>query len=109
MILSPLAADMFGVVEQMGRDNESLFGPAGAYAQAYGLFNTAMALGIMFGPAYAGLVYEKAGWQAAAWALAAFCASGSIPIVSSFPGETVIIESSSTPLYSHALFLWWCC
>jgi MFS family permease len=85
MILSPLAADMFCIVEQMGKDNEGLFGPAGVYAQAYGLFDTALALGTMFGPTYAGLLYEKVGWSAAVWALAAFCASGSIPIVSAFP------------------------
>ncbi|KAF7502126.1 hypothetical protein GJ744_006997 [Endocarpon pusillum] len=82
-ILSPLAADMFGVVVQMGKDNEGLFGRAGAYAQAYGLFDTALALGTIFGPTYAGLLYEKAGWRPAVWGLAAFCASGSIPIIGS--------------------------
>lgn len=81
MILSPLATDMFSVVEKMGKDNEGLFGPAGAYAQAYGLFDIALAFGSIFGPTYAGVVYEKAGWRVAVWALAAFCASGSIPVV----------------------------
>ena len=82
MILTPIAADMFVVVESMGKDNEVLFGPGGAYAQAYGLFDFAMACGTIFGPAYAGTVFERAGWRVVTWALAAFCASGSLPIVS---------------------------
>jgi MFS family permease len=97
MILSPLAADMFDVVEQMGKDNEGLFGPAGAYAQAYGLFEAAIALGTMFGPTYAGLMYEKAGWQPVVWALAVFCASGSIPVVRFFPMQARNLSRSTHP------------
>ena len=81
-MLAPLAADMFAVVEALGKDNEGLFGPAGAYAQAYGLFDTALACGTMFGPAFAGLVYERAGWKVAVLALAGFCGSGVVPVVS---------------------------
>lgn len=83
LMLSPLGAEMFCVVEQMGRDKEGLFGPAGAYAQAYGLFSVAIAMGVIFGPIYAGALYEKANWPVAVCALAGFCASGSIPIVGS--------------------------
>ncbi|MCJ1231454.1 hypothetical protein MMC12_008131 [Toensbergia leucococca] len=82
MMLSPLAADMVVVVDQMGNDNKDLFGATGAYAQAYGLFDTALACGTIFGPAFAGFLYERAGWKIAVWALAVFCASGSVPIVS---------------------------
>ncbi|KAL8637998.1 MAG: hypothetical protein Q9228_004801, partial [Teloschistes exilis] len=58
MMLSPLAADMCAIVSQLGEDHRSLFGPGGAFAKAYGLFNTALAVGAMVGPALAGLLYE---------------------------------------------------
>lgn len=66
----------------MSETQDSIFGPGGAYAQAYGLFNCAQACGTMVGPAFAGLVYAKAGWTAAVCALAGFCASGAVGIVS---------------------------
>ena len=83
MILSPLAADMYDNVFQMGEEHSLLFGPGGAFATAYGLFSAALALGTMFGPAFAGLLYDKEGWQVAMWAMAAFCASGAVPVVRS--------------------------
>lgn len=81
MILSPLAADMCAIVSQLGEDHRSLFGPSGAFAKAYGLFNTALAVGAMVGPALAGLLYEIEGWNVAVWAMAILCASGTVPVV----------------------------
>lgn len=68
--------------ERMGKDNQGLFGLASAYAQACGLFSVAFAMGLIFGPIYAGAIFEKINWQVAVCALAGFCVSGSIPIVS---------------------------
>ncbi|KAL9037819.1 MAG: hypothetical protein Q9214_005534, partial [Letrouitia sp. 1 TL-2023] len=79
-IFTPLAADMSHVVEALSTENETLFGQNGAYAQAYGLFDLALAFGQMLGPTLGGFVYEKWGWETAAWSLAAFSASGVIPI-----------------------------
>ena len=81
LMLAPLAADMFAIVEQLGKDNKGLFGPAGAYAQAYGLFDTALACGTMFGPAFVGFMYGKVGWKVAVLGLAVFCVSGCVPVV----------------------------
>lgn len=83
MMLAPLAADMYDIVSRMGEEHHFLFGPGGAFAQAYGLLNTAIALGTMVGPAFAGLIYDKEGWNVAVWAMAALCASGIVPIVRS--------------------------
>lgn len=58
-MLTPLAADMFIVASHMSRANRGLFGSNGAYAQAYGLFNTAQACGTIFGPAFAGFLYAR--------------------------------------------------
>ena len=82
-MLSPLAADMYDIVSQLGEEHYLLFGPGGAFAKAYGLFNTALAFGAMVGPAFAGLLYDREGWSVSVWAMAAFCASGVVPVVRS--------------------------
>ncbi|KAL8685453.1 MAG: hypothetical protein Q9224_005810, partial [Gallowayella concinna] len=74
-------ADMCAIVSQLGEDHRSLFGPNGAFAKAYGLFNTALALGGMVGPALAGLCYDVEGWNVAVWVMAILCASGIAPVV----------------------------
>ncbi len=80
LMLSPLAADIALAAEQLEKEHEDIFGPDGADSLAYGLFNSATATGLVLGPAFAGAVYENAGWKAAVWALAGVCASG-IPVV----------------------------
>ncbi|KAL9055983.1 MAG: hypothetical protein Q9206_002928 [Seirophora lacunosa] len=81
MMLSPLAVDMHDIVSRLGEEHYLLFGSGGAFAKAYGLLNVALALGTMLGPAFAGLIYDREGWNVAMWALAAFCASGVVPVI----------------------------
>ncbi|KAL8921906.1 MAG: hypothetical protein Q9208_005510 [Pyrenodesmia sp. 3 TL-2023] len=99
MMLCPLAADMFDIVSRVGEERYELVGSGGAFAQAYGLFNAAVALGLMFGPALAGLLYNREGWKVVMWAMAAFCASGVLPIVDavveSRENEACGLESAS--------------
>ncbi|KAL8823997.1 MAG: hypothetical protein Q9191_005379 [Dirinaria sp. TL-2023a] len=80
LMLSPLAADISLAAEQLEKEHEGIFGQNGPDSQAYGLFNSAHAAGTVLGPAFAGAVYDKAGWNVAVWALAGLCASG-IPVV----------------------------
>lgn len=87
MIFTPLAADMSVVVDTLDRETSGIFGDAGADAQAYGLFNGALAVGTLFGPAFAGLMYEKMGWVGAVGSLAAVCVTGMLPVVRSPPHE----------------------
>ena len=68
------------VVEDLTREKPELFGKAGAYAQAYSFFAAAMAGGVMFGPAVAGVLYRNTSWQMTMGVLAALCASGSIQV-----------------------------
>lgn len=79
-IIGPLASDMSFVVEDLTREQPELFGKAGAYAQAYSFFASAMAAGVMFGPAVAGVLYKNTSWQITMGALAGLCALGSIPV-----------------------------
>ncbi|KAH7138537.1 MFS transporter-like protein [Dendryphion nanum] len=55
------------------------FGPGGAYAQAYALFNVAFAAGCMVGPLLAGFVVEKDGWGVMAGVLGGLSAVTAIP------------------------------
>ena len=80
-IITPLAADMFEAVTIIGESNKGIFGPTGAYARAYGFFNAAQGCGTIFGPVFAGYLYEKEGWTVTVLALAAFCVSGAIVVV----------------------------
>ena len=79
-MLVPLAADISLAAEQLEKEHEGLFGRDGPDCQASGLFNSAYAAGLVLVPAFAGAVFDKAGWNLAVWALAGICASG-IPVV----------------------------
>lgn len=63
----PIMAEISGVVaakeETMLASGRAGFGPGGAYAQAYGLFNMAFAGGCMVGPLLAGFIVEDKGWS----------------------------------------------
>lgn len=88
LMLSPLAADISLAAEQLEKEHEGIFGPNGPDSQAYGLFNSAHAAGLVLGPAFSGAVYDKAGWNVAVWALAGICASG-IPAVISLAHRSI--------------------
>ncbi|KAL8909536.1 MAG: hypothetical protein Q9171_005015 [Xanthocarpia ochracea] len=82
LIVSPVAADLSAVVEEKERADPNAFGPGGAYAQAFALFNCSMAAGTLFGPVAAGVIVERHGWGAMTAAMGAFAFSGAIPAVS---------------------------
>lgn len=81
LIISPLAAELSFVVEEMEQQNSSIFGRSGAYGQAFALFNCAMASATIFGPLWAGFIATKFGWNVVTWTLAILCASGAVPVV----------------------------
>ncbi|KAK5007264.1 hypothetical protein LTR16_000947, partial [Cryomyces antarcticus] len=76
-----LCALLLLVVEAKEKKRPGLFGPAGAYAQAYGLFNVAFAGGCLVGPLWAGMVNERAGWGTMAWSLALLSLVSAAPTV----------------------------
>ena len=69
MALTPLMAEITYVVEAKEKHNPGLYGEKGAYAQAYGLFNSAFAAGTLIGPIWGGFVLQKAGWATMVWTL----------------------------------------
>lgn len=63
LALTPLMAEITYAVEaRAAKRPAGFYGPSGAMAQAYGLFNMAFAGGSMAGPLLAGLVKDYAGW-----------------------------------------------
>ncbi|KAK3172881.1 hypothetical protein OEA41_006206 [Lepraria neglecta] len=79
LIVSPVAADLSAVVEEKEKTDPDAFGPGGAYAQAFALFNCAMAAATLFGPVAAGALIERHGWGALTAAMGIFAFSGAIP------------------------------
>lgn len=64
LAMPPLRVEVSKVVEVMERESPGIFGPYGAFSQAYGLMNTAIAAGGLAGPLYAGFVRVWLGWGA---------------------------------------------
>lgn len=60
----PLCTEITSAVQEIETSKPGIFGPFGAFAQAYGLLSCAFAAGSMFGPLYAGFVKEWLGWSA---------------------------------------------
>ncbi|KAL8735110.1 MAG: hypothetical protein Q9166_000986 [cf. Caloplaca sp. 2 TL-2023] len=67
------------VVEEKERADPDIFGPGGAYAQAFALFNCAMAAATLFGPVVAGALVERFGWGVMTAAMGVFAFSGAVP------------------------------
>ena len=57
------------VVAAKEKKTPGCFGATGAYAQAYGLFNTAYAAGTLVGPLWGGLLVDGYGWSTMIWTL----------------------------------------
>ncbi|KAI4105686.1 MAG: hypothetical protein L6R37_002585 [Teloschistes peruensis] len=79
LIVSPVAADLSAVVEEKEKADPDAFGPGGAYAQAFALFNCSMAAATLFGPVVAGALVERYGWGVMTAAMGIFVFSGAIP------------------------------
>lgn len=80
LILAPLAADMFYAVAILSEENAGVFGKGGAYAQAYSLFDAALGMAVLCGPAGGGFFLEQTNWQVTVGIIAVFCAVGGFPV-----------------------------
>ncbi|KAJ4292708.1 hypothetical protein N0V90_009371 [Kalmusia sp. IMI 367209] len=83
MTFPPLMAEISAVVEtkekKMVANGMRGYGPGGAYAQAYALFNMAFAAGCTVGPLLAGFLVEEKGWNTMTWVLGFLSAVAAIP------------------------------
>lgn len=78
MAMTPLLAEITYVVRHKEKTHPGAFGGRGAYATAYGLFNTAFAGGMLIGPIWGGFVTLKAGWGTMCWSLAVLSLAGAV-------------------------------
>ncbi|KAK2750158.1 hypothetical protein FQN57_004654 [Myotisia sp. PD_48] len=62
MAMPPMMTEVTFAVEEIEEKNPGIFGPYGAYSQAYGLTNAAFAGGALTGPLYAGFLRKAFGW-----------------------------------------------
>lgn len=83
MTIAPIFAEVSAIVERKERTTlaggRPGFGPGGAFAQAYALYNMAFAAGCLVGPLLAGFVAEKCGWATMAWILGMLACVAAIP------------------------------
>ena len=107
LIVSPVAADLSAVVEEKERADPNAFGPGGAYAQAFALFNCAMAAGTLFGPVAAGTIVNQHGWGAVTAFLGVFAFSGAVPAVSPSSRTTRVEVQNGLLMASAVLLHWW--
>ena len=80
MVITPLLAEFtYAVDAEEKKRGEGCFGDIGAYAQAYGLFMTAFAGGMLIGPLWGGLIELSAGWGTMTWTLGLLSAVSAVP------------------------------
>ncbi|KAL9602561.1 MAG: hypothetical protein Q9219_001705 [cf. Caloplaca sp. 3 TL-2023] len=84
---TPLRAEASKVVDVFERDTPGVFGPQGAYSQAYGLTLAAIAAGGFTGPLGAGFVRVNLGWATVFWSLGIFSAVMAVLVVALSGGE----------------------
>jgi MFS family permease len=101
LCLPPLMAEITYVIVEKERRHPGLFGPGGAYAQAYGLFNMAFAGGCVVGPIWAGFVNKNAGWGTMGWSLGLFSFVTALPTVL-WVGGSIFKERSNRRLSAVA-------
>lgn len=97
-ITAPLAADLFFAVDELSINDPS--GGCAAYAQSYGVFTCAMAVGTTVGPVLAGATKQNFGWTIMTWILAAFSISGAVPAFF-FTGRHIADRRSNGTLVEH--------
>lgn len=81
LMVGPLMAEVAWIVEEEEHLRPGSFGRNGAFAQAYGLFNTAYAAGCLIGPLWGGMVREHAGWGTMTWTLALLSGVTTVPVM----------------------------
>ncbi|KAG9242662.1 MFS transporter-like protein [Calycina marina] len=79
IVMPPISAEITYVVAAKEKKHGKIYGPNGAYAQAYGLFIAAFAAGTLIGPLWAGYVRDTAGWATMAWSLSLLSLAAAIP------------------------------
>ena len=98
LIVAPVAADLSQCVEEASTADDDQVKPGGAYAQAYALFNCAMAAATMFGAVFAGWLRQQFCWATMCTCLGIFAFSGTIPSVRMFLSQADVVTNAEKRL-----------
>ena len=79
MAMLPCFAEITYVVTIKEKAHPDAFGKKGAYAQAYGIYNSAFAGGMLVGPLWGGFVVGRAGWGTMCLSLGLLSAASAVP------------------------------
>lgn len=101
LAMPPLRVEVSKVVEAIEGEDHGIFGPYGAYSQAYGLMNTAIAAGGLIGPLYAGFVRVWLGWGAMSLSMGGLSLI-SLAFIVFLTGESTSHSSRAAPGLSEA-------
>jgi MFS family permease len=82
LFLTSLVTDMSFAVERLEQEDPQFCEDGSAFTDAYALVDCTFGAGAVLGPLISGLLYENTTWAIAYGVLAAFCFSGSLPVVS---------------------------
>ena len=78
---APLGADLSRTVKEMEAKQPGVFGEAGAHAQVFALYTMASAAGVLLGPIWTSLTYDRGDWTLLVLTMGGFCASAAVPLV----------------------------
>ncbi len=77
-----MSSEVSSTVKAMAIEQPAAFGPCGAYAQAYALYNMSYAGAMIVGPLWAGFIKESQGWSTMCWSLGILSAVSAVSTVS---------------------------
>lgn len=80
-IVPAVVFEISAVIVEKEKMDPHVFGKGGATAQAYGLSNSAFAVGSLVGPFFAGFIRNSAGWGTMAWALGIISGVSALPVL----------------------------
>lgn len=92
-LATPAFAEAMYVVDDAAAARPGVFGPKGAYAQAFGLMTVAYAAGSLVGPFVGGLMAERVGWDRVTLASGVLCGLCALPCLYATGGRRRAVSS----------------
>lgn len=99
-VVTPLMAEITGVVAELEKQCPGMFGPSGGHAQAYGLYTCTFGTSTLIGPLASNFARERLGWMVMSWSMGGFCMISAI-IAAVFTGQRKGARSHKAGCASH--------
>lgn len=102
MAITPLMAEMTYAIDEREAEQPGVWGEKGVYGIAYGLWNTAFALGGTIGSIMAGYLNAGPGWGTTAWSLAIWAVVGAVVSFGLGSKPNQLPNASASPTTTHS-------